>query len=409
MSWQERIQTDLTITCGDERKYVIPGWMNASRAVEYNISEFEFVGLEGTKVHRGTPKGRRYNLELVFQGETHLELAEAFETSAAYPDPWKVEHPYYGSLLVQPVGLVFDDSVYNVTRITGTLIETIDETPAAITSAEDRIAIEKQSVDELLAENYVAEARPQVKDVNKISTTTTKLYNEGSKKLKLTVDSEEYRNAFNAAYNAVNNVISEPLLAMRQLQALINLPVQFADSVRGRISTLFSQFGMLARDVSTISSRPDKFLYQITVGTLIGGMASASVTNVNTSDYRNRREVLDIADILTGAYSDYLRNLDALQSTNGGDPDSFVPDAQAMIALGKLVSFAVSNLFTIAQGARQERTVYLSEETNIILVAHKYYGLQADDSTIDELIEINEIGLKEILQLRPGRRITYYV
>jgi hypothetical protein len=77
--------------------------------------------------------------------------------------------------------------------------------------------------------------------------------------------------------------------------------------------------------------------------------------------------------------------------------------------LTNLINFTLSNLFNIALGAKQERFVFLETDSNVILLAHRFYGLVPDDSTIDELIEQNEIGLTEILNIKAGRKIIYFI
>lgn len=64
---------------------------------------------------------------------------------------------------------------------------------------------------------------------------------------------------------------------------------------------------------------------------------------------------------------------------------------------------------SIANGSKQERIIYLAEDTNIIVLTHKLYGLLPDDSTIDEFLRNNpDISDSELLGLEKGRRIVYY-
>ena len=97
MSWLEKVENKLTITCGDGKEYT-PNYLAAQKAVEYNIAEFDFPNIEGTYISRKAPRGRKFPLELYFQGEDHLDVADAFELSARDPRPWKLSHPYYDEL-----------------------------------------------------------------------------------------------------------------------------------------------------------------------------------------------------------------------------------------------------------------------------------------------------------------------
>jgi len=68
-----------------------------------------------------------------------------------------------------------------------------------------------------------------------------------------------------------------------------------------------------------------------------------------------------------------------------------------------------SELFEIAISAQQERSILCDSDTNVILLAHRFYGLLIDDSTIQRVMDNNSIGLSEILDIKKGRKILYYV
>ncbi len=67
MSWIDKIQDQLIITCGDGKEFR-PSWINASKDMNFNVSLFEFPNIKGTLVKRGTPIGKAYNLQIFFQG-----------------------------------------------------------------------------------------------------------------------------------------------------------------------------------------------------------------------------------------------------------------------------------------------------------------------------------------------------
>jgi hypothetical protein len=66
-------------------------------------------------------------------------------------------------------------------------------------------------------------------------------------------------------------------------------------------------------------------------------------------------------------------------------------------------------LFEIAISAQQERSILCDSDTNVILLAHRFYGLLLDDSTIQRVMDNNSIGISEILDIKKGRKILYYV
>jgi hypothetical protein len=143
--------------------------------------------------------------------------------------------------------------------------------------------------------------------------------------------------------------------------------------------------------------------------TLIAAMAQASVTNITAADYVSADEVLAIASDLIDTYNLFVDKIDELQSDNGGDEDSFVADPETMIQLQEIVNYTVANLFSIALDSKQERSIVVESDTNVILLAHRFYGLQPDDSTIDYLMTTNNLGLNDLLIIPAGRKIKYYV
>jgi hypothetical protein len=66
-------------------------------------------------------------------------------------------------------------------------------------------------------------------------------------------------------------------------------------------------------------------------------------------------------------------------------------------------------LYRIAFEAKQEREYILDEDSNIILLTHKFYEMDSEDRNINNFIETNNIGLNEILNIQKGRKIVYYV
>lgn len=406
MSWLEKIQNPLSITTGDGKKYA-PKWKPTGKDVEYNVAVFEFPEVQGSLVRRGEVKGTRHNFDIYWDGEDHLDIATAFEISARNPKPWTVEHPYYGTILVHPMGMSFDHSSDNVTHITGGWIETITtDAPVAVQSTPDKILADKSVIDAQMCEAYSADVIPKAKDLKEMGDKTASTYKLGVKGISNTIDSEAYFNAFQDATKAINNATADPLMAIRQIQAMINMPFQFVATVKQRINTLLSQLAALGNSVVTIISRSSKKLYENNAGSIVSSIIAATITGAT---YKTRKDAVDSIEAILNAWNGYLGNLDSLQSLNGGVADSYMPDAQSLISLSNLVSYSVSALLQIATNAKQERTMLLEEDSSVVLLTKRFYGLKEGDAAIDEFIDTNEIGLDEMIIVPKGRKIIYYV
>lgn len=408
MSWIEKTNAQLIIRCGDGKQYS-PLWLNAAKDVEYNIAEFNFPNQEGTLVSRTTVKGARYALEIYFQGEDHLDQALAFEVSSRDARAWTLSHPFYGAITVQPISLNFDFTKYNVSRITGTIVETIDDgNPKAVLTPVDKINDDKEVFDTTASVSFINNVEVDTEDINQLTGNALEVYTKGAVKAADTSEAEAYLNLFNSANAAILDATAEPLAAITKTQLLISAPSKFKISAQTRVNLFVDQFEGLNDVVSTIVTRSEKKIFENNAGTLLAAMAVSAATPM-PGNYGSRGTVLSVIDLLLANYNLYLVSLDSLQSANGGNVDSYVADAETITRLDALIKYTVSSLFAIALNARQERSIYLEDDSNIILLAHRFYGLDSEDESITELIANNNIGLSEMLGIRKGRKIIYYV
>lgn len=411
MSWIDQAQDKLIIITGDGREYR-PLWTAPKKVIEYNVSQFEFPGVKGSIVSRGTPKGRKFPMEIYFVGENHLEECQRFEDSAEDTRHWVVTHPYYGIFNAKASSMSVDHSGGNVSKIDLSLIETIIENnPKGVVTPSDKIlqggAQFSDRMNTALLTNVPV---PTTLDKNVMTKNITGFYNDAQNKIKETEDADNYLNLYTEATTAILNATDVPLRAITAMQTFINAPFQFVDTVQNRINMLRSQFEKLVTSVENVTdlfvTHTQRRIYEHNAGLLISSIAQATITD---ADYLSSEDVLRTTESLIGLYDEYVANLDELQSANGGDEDSYIPDAEAMISLQELVNLTVSKLLEIALDSKQERTLITEYDTNVIILAHRLYGLEEDDSTINYLIDTNGFGGNDLIQIPAGRKVKYYV
>ena len=102
MSWQERLNTEFTITTGDGKTFY-PDWKVAEKNIEFNSTKYDFINVAGSLVVRKEPQGANYPLVFYFQGENCIDIANEFEESARDKRIWTIEHPFYGVIEGQPI------------------------------------------------------------------------------------------------------------------------------------------------------------------------------------------------------------------------------------------------------------------------------------------------------------------
>lgn len=411
MSWIDKIKSRYKITTGEGSEFYVL-WKNASKAYEYNISQFEFIGMPGTLVDRREPKGRTFPLEIYFDGENHLDIAAKFEAASYDKRPWNIEHPLYNNLLVQPASLNFDNSEsVNYTKITGTLIETIiNKGPEIIKNPID--TIEELHVQTLAAsaESFATIATPVPSDM---ALNVDTIYNLGEPKISLQSEFEEYFNSFNEAQTNILTATANPLAAIRSVQTVIEAPARFQIDLNTRINLIKDQCNTLINSMNTIInggtiSVSKKALFENNVLSLISTMALSSGLPL-PSNYKTSNEVLNVINTIIGVYNNYINIIGQLQFGTGANPDDYNPDVDSQTALNKIVNFTTSNLFNIALNAKQERTYTLEDDDNVITLSHRFYGPSVNDDKLLNFINENNIGLSEYLGLKKGRVIKYYI
>lgn len=403
MAWQDDINEPLIITTGDGQQYTV-AWQLDGRVQEFNIAEFDFNNVAGSLVVQGQPKGKKYPFKFFFQGDNHIAEVDAFLRSSTDKRPWTVQHPLYGPITCKVASLSIDDSKFNVSEISCTLLETIvQDTPQFTEAPADRINAAKVANDQAFLDSF--DTTPETSDINTMLGTNKQLYTKGNRKL----STSGYFNTFSEANSAVVSATSQPINAMRKTQSLINAPAQFEISVKDRISTFTDQIDTFRATINNIGGkRSSKKVYELQYGALLSGMALAASTPL-ADDYANKDDVLAVISDMIDYFNSYITDLDSLMSDNGGTPESFIPDASSLFGLHSLVNFTVSSLFLIALNAKQQRTIVLDEDSNWIMLAHRFYGISADDNEIYRLMRENKAGLNETLGVRKGRVLVYYV
>jgi len=347
-------------------------------------------------------------LEFYFQGEDHLDQAAAFEESADNPNPWIINHPFYGVIYCQVAELNRNNSALNVSEYTGTALETIsDDNPKTAFDPLDSIQIQKINIDEETERDIIG--KPVVaQDITTMQDQNRKRYDMSVKIITLPTEFESYYNAFNTASTFINTATASPLLAMRATIAALNLPAQFATDVKTRLNLLNDQWNLLRQTISNLLNVGSKTIYQIHGSTLLSSMCIAS-TSPLAGNYTNTKSVLEVIDVIVNAYNQYIEDLDTLSGPNGGNPVNYITNVQSLTQLSDLISLTVANLFVIALNARSERTLILEADTNLIMLTHRLYSLDPSDENMNELAENNGWGLYHNLIIRKNTKVVYYI
>jgi hypothetical protein len=408
MSWAEQIKENIKIVTGDGKSYS-PLYVISSEKIEFNISKFDFPDINGTLVKRTTSMGASFPLEISFEGDDHLDLSDQFRESSRDNRPWTIYHPIYGVKLVQPGSLEFDSSGLSSTVITGDYYETIeDDYPSSLKNALDEVSVLSDQASVLIVDDFSNSVDVDTSVTTQLNGSTSDGYNLGASAIKSGSQANEYYSLFTEANSAILTGISEPSKMAQKVINLTEYPSKFNDSVLNRLNLLKNQFNKLSINLDSIISPKNKKTYEYSA---LGLMNTIIKTVVNPLDgnYTNSVSVFNVINQVLNIHNSIISNLDYLQTNNNGSSNSYAPNYSSVNAVFSLVNYAVSNLYNIALNAKQERKLILENDSNVITLAHRFYGLDPDDSTIENFISINSIGLNEYFEVKKGRNLMYFV
>jgi len=416
--WRQLIGENLIINTGDTKVYN-PDWMAAtfsSKSKEFNIAQFVFKNIPGTLVDRGEPMSNVYDLEMYFQGTDTLDIAAEFWESANDKNAWTIQHPFYGSLYVQPINLSQDNAGWNVTKITGQVIETIlsntnqaaNGGPSqAVSLAETAKKVMVSRFSDRTATMSVGALQNQTNGINGIYPAVIGNIRSSQDEV------NTYTNYFNQALSVIDTALYSTGDIIIAGQNLICAPSNFLISVKSRLSMYASMLEVYGLQITSIlamftPTAQLKNLYASNAGSTVLGLCQSTMLNI-TDDYDYRPDILDVITSVVNGYNSYVANLNLIQSPNNSTPDSYVPDYDIVSNVKLVVVNVLIQLHFYYNAAKTRRNMTLTEDTNVILLANQLYGMLPDDSTITTLMKNNNIGYSEILVLRKGRNIIYYV
>jgi hypothetical protein len=318
-------------------------------------------------------------------------------------------HPYYGSIFVQPVTIAFNNQSFNVTQLIIEVIETIlEDAPRAIVDRVSDIQNRAQVVDDNINSTFSNSIT-----VNAAAATQAVQYNDAafssaSGDIPNQVDSDVYFNAYKLANSTLVSATSTPLQKIRAINSWLQSPFLFQQSVLSRVAIFEAQIGQLNASVLSLTNPNSKRIYEVYLSSLLVGLGLTSI-NPQQNDYTTRGQVVEIIEKILTQYNTFVLNLDSIQTLTGSTPTSYIPDANILTSLSGFIKFITANLLLIASDARQEVTLLLEEDSNAILLTHRFYGLDQQDENLQLFLDTNNIGSKELFKIEKGRLITYLI
>lgn len=403
MSWIDKLNNvAFTITTGDGKVFS-PLWKNGEKSKEFNITKYDFINTAGSLIDRKQPQSNLYPLVFWFQGEDNIEQCDAFEDSANDNRAWTIQHPFYGTLKGQPVNLKRNDTSYNATEVTVDFWESIDgDFPDSEISITDETRAKATNVNALAASYLVENAAPETEDIDTVKENVSLM----SSKFNADKDSfNDYINIVNKATLAADSLVTDTENAFIDIQQAVNAPAEFAGSVFSKIDSYVEAYQVLKESIGNLFSKYD---FESQGASIISGICISCV-NPEEDDYVTRTDIERANGLLIDLYDDYLSTLDANQVEIYDVENTWSPTIQIQSAIIDLVTFTSNSLFSLSFNARQERSYELKKDSNLILLTHRFIGLDASDKNIETFRKINNIKNDELYKVKEGRTIKYFV
>lgn len=407
MSWIDRIENATFIIRTGDGKLYYPDWKNGEISKDYNVSVFDFIDQPGSLIDRKQPRANSIPLTFWFQGADNIDQSAAFYKSADDKRAWVVHHPFYGDINGHPLSIKRDDSNYNCTEITVDFKETILLSGPRLTiGTTDFINTTVAKFHTISPSDYASKVDLKPADVATVTDNATKINALVTKGLS-SLDYDGYVKFRNKMFNTVDNLIFAPVDAISSIHDVILQPSLFTSAISYRISLIGTIYQSIARLVNDAGTKNNKAYFETAAGITIASLANALLNPLST-DYQTRTDVVSALNNLIDMYNDYLSMLDSMYVSISETTNAFTASQQSQDALQNIVLQAIANLEIIAFNAKQERIVILTKDSNLIIEAHRYMGLDKDDINLEVFRTINNIKNDNLFILQKGTQLRYY-
>lgn len=407
MSWKDKLNnSQFKIQTGDGKEF-FPLLKIGTKTREYNSTTFEFIDVENSFISRKKPKSAKYDLLFYFQGDDHIEKCDEFENSASDSRFWTIEHPYYGIIKGQPLSLSRNDTSLNLTELSVEFWESIIfEFPLQSLSLKDDIKEKKIILDENLAKNYASKTNLKAIDQNRMKQFVGKI-NLSYSKLLTDVNYNEYQEILSSNFSSIDKMLTDPSSLIKDISKLIETPSNFLQSVEFRVRLIENLYNSM-KSIIKFSNKNEKSFFESFGASLISS-ACVITFSPKKNDYVSKKEIEKISSKINLIYEDYLLIMDSVQSSIENVSNAFSTNFSSQSVLSEIVNKTLYNLFDFAFKAKQERTVEIEKDSNLIILTHKYLGLDENDENIEIFRKMNNISNRNVFGVKKGTVIKYLV
>jgi len=410
MAWQDRISKGkYKAPSGEEIEF---DFADVRLGVDKKTSVFTFSNVAGAFVQDKGTGATTFPLRIFIAGDIYNLLADKFIAMLSEAGPGLLTHPIYGQRTVVPVKISRRDDLVSAAGqaiFDVPFIETLTELfPRGISDNKSIVNVLISDFDGVVFTDY---------DDNLVLNTSSETANTKTF-IEQSVDSinstlrpiadltdtvvREFDDAVSGLKNGIDALINVPADLARQVNRLIRIPINATLSLQASFDGFLSLLNFQQQNISsTIDSFGSNEYY---TRRLINYSVMTALVDftVNQAGYRSRQDAIAAANSLDTEFTS-VDTWDATQRATLGIIDTGVIYQPIQEAVARERGRLTSDTFELPL----ERRFFTDRTRNIVELAVDLYG-DADDETINKLIETNNFIGPDLLQIPKGRQVVFF-
>ncbi len=428
-TWRDRVKKGYyTEPSGTRHQFDVE---RVSSETELANTPFTFPGVDGAYVQQNEPGGRMLPILAFFSGPQHDLQAKIFEEACCKKGIGRLEHPFYGTFDVVPVGRVArrdnlaqeaNQSVVEVVfwKTLRAAYPSQETDPAgaldaAITAYKAACATQFADATDLTTLTDAALMRSPVTSMcaacNDAMGATTRLDLEVS---------QDFQDSLSAIVDSIDTALTDPESLAMDLADLVLLPAQ---AVETEINEALAAWVDLANAIMgseegtpSLGLSPSVLLddrARAVVNAFYGADAMAlncvagAVAGCLNATFSSRPQAIEAAETVLDLFDTVVAWRDAAYDNVSAVGAQHVDTGAAYQALHNAVSLMAGYLVEVSFTLVPERSLVLGRARTFIDLSKELYG-SVEDKYLNAIINNNALTGDEILEIPAGREIKYY-
>ena len=419
--WRGRLKKSITFNSPDN-DFFEAAWAGNDIEAQKRVALYQYPYVNGTVVQDMGANGLLYPLTLYFVRDDHDTDAQKFLAALSQKGSWRVIHPVYGTLKLQPISatLTADPTgSAGVSKVETQWVEPLEQDAPVSTAALGASVLAQAGIvnagisGQLVAgidlsdpEAAAAAAATGTAGLGNFNSSWLGRVSQGAAGLQAQITT-----AFSGAMAAINAPIMDVQNAAANIIALVEMPFTIGQSL---MATVTNYGNMITTAIASItpgadaSSRNVALMSEIfLVSALVGGTIAAVATPPGS-----RAEAVTAIKTVNAQLTTITPALDGTQAASAGNTadtqyfsnSAAYPDIALLI--GAYNRYLQALLFDLKVAKRFTLPI---PRAPIEIAITEYGGLGDGDVNLDLIIAGNGLHGNDILWLPAGREVVVYV